>query len=114
LRPFWSDDAFAGEIARRGALLKERLDARGAAHGLSTRGRGMMRGINLLSGKRAEAVTTLCFKRGLIIETSGAHDEIVKVLAPLVIKDAELSMGLDILEESIREVLATSYGVAAE
>jgi len=59
-------------------------------------------------------VTAACFDAGLIIETSGPHDEVIKVLAPLVIDDAVLGAGLDILETSIREVMATDYAVAAE
>jgi len=114
LRHFWSDTRFQADIARRGDLLERRLEAMAAEHELSTRGRGMMRGIDVGSGEIAEAITAACFAQGLIIETSGAHDEIVKVLAPLVIEDAVLSAGLDILEEGIRAVLATAYGLAAE
>lgn len=114
LRHFWGSAMFQADIARRGTLLERRLETMAAEHGLLTRGRGMMRGIDLKSGEIATAVTVGCFERGLIIETSGAHDEIVKVLAPLVIDDALLSAGLDILEICIREALAVHYGVAAE
>lgn len=114
LRHFWGNAMFQADIARRGALLERRLETMAAEHGLSTRGRGMMRGIDLQSGEIAAVVTAGCFDHGLIIETSGAHDEIVKVLAPLVIDDALLSAGLDILESCIREALAVPYGVAAE
>ena len=74
----------------------------------------MMRGIDVGSGEVAETITAACFAQGLIIETSGAHDEIVKVLAPLVIDDAVLSAGLDILEAAVRSALTVTYGVAAE
>jgi len=114
LRHFWSDGQLLQDVARRGALIERRLDAMATEHGLSTRGRGMMRGIDVGSGEVAAAVTAACFERGLIIETSGAHDEIVKILAPLVIDDAQLSTGIDILETCIREALAVPYGVAAE
>lgn len=114
LRHFWTDKIFEQDIERRGALLAKRLDAMAAEHGLSTRGRGMMRGIDVGSGDIAQNITAACFARGLIIETSGAHDEIVKVLAPLVIDDAVLSAGLDILEECLRSALTVAYGVAAE
>jgi len=114
LRHFWSDARFEQDIARRGALVARRLEAMATEHGLSTRGRGMMRGIDVGSGEIAAAVTASCFERGLIIETSGAHDEIVKILAPLIIDDDQLSAGLDILETSIREALGLPYGVAAE
>ena len=74
----------------------------------------MMRGVNVASGEFASAVTAACFDAGLIIETSGAHDEVIKVLAPLVIDDAVLSTGLDILETKIRDAMAADYAVAAE
>lgn len=114
LRHFWKDDAFESDIRRKGDLLASRLDAIAVKFGFSTRGRGMMRGIDVGSGEVADTVTRACFAAGLIIETSGAHDEIVKVLAPLVIDDATLSAGLDILEDAVRTVMDGSYGVAAE
>jgi len=40
-----------------------------------------------------------------VIETSGAHDEVVKCLAPLVIETGDLERGLDILEEAINAAL---------
>lgn len=114
LRHFWSDDAFAKDVARRGDLLGRRLDAMAKEHGLSTRGRGMMRGLDVGSGEIASRITAAAFARGLIVETSGAHDEIVKVLAPLIIEDAQFSLGLDILEDCVREALSPDYAVAAE
>ena len=113
IRHFWTADGFARDIARRGQVLERRLEKMASAHGLSTRGRGMMRGIDMGSGEIASAVTQACFAQGLIIETSGPHDEIVKVLAPLTIEDAVLEAGLDILERSIRDALSPAYGVAA-
>lgn len=113
LRHFWSNDRFQQDIARRGALLERRLARLASEHGLSTRGRGMMRGIDMGSGEVASTVTRACFAKGLIIETSGPHDEIVKVLAPLTIDDAVLDAGLDILEQSIRGALSPAFGVAA-
>jgi diaminobutyrate-2-oxoglutarate transaminase len=114
LRHFWADDAFQKDIERRGDLLATRLNRMAAEHGLSTRGRGMMRGLDVGSGETAARITSAAFERGLIIETSGAHDEIVKVLAPLVIDDALFAHGLDIVEECVRAAMEPAYGVAAE
>ena len=44
-----------------------------------------------------------CFERGLIIETAGPNDEVVKCLCPLIITEAELTQGLDWLEDAIVE-----------
>lgn len=114
LRHFWGDDAFQGDVRRRGEMLAQRLDKMAVEFGFETRGRGMMRGINVGSGDLASTITAACFDQGLIIETSGAHDEVIKVLAPLVIDDALLTMGLDLLESNIRAAMATDYAVAAE
>jgi len=114
LRHFWSDERFAATVQRRGAELRDRLARIAAAHGLSTRGGGMMRGINVGSGAMAEAVTQGALRRGLIIETSGAESEIVKVLAPLVISEGELREGLDILEVAVSDAMAAAYSPAAE
>ncbi len=116
LREFWADPAFADDVARRGGILEGRLERMADRHDLSTRGRGMMRGIDVGSGEIAARSTGACFDAGLIIETSGAHDEIVKVLAPLVIDDATLNAGLDILETALAEAIAPvkrPLGVAA-
>ncbi|QDX24935.1 diaminobutyrate--2-oxoglutarate transaminase [Sphingomonas suaedae] len=114
LRHFWSDDTFQADVRRRGELVEQRFDKLATEFGFEQRGRGMMRGLNVGSGELAATITGACFDQGLIIETSGAHDEVIKVLAPLVIDDAVLIAGLDILESNIRAAMATDYAVAAE
>jgi diaminobutyrate-2-oxoglutarate transaminase len=114
LRHFWSDGRFADDVKRRSDYLGERLERIAAEHGLSVRGRGMMRGIDVGSGEVAARITSAAFERGLIIETSGAHDEVVKVLAPLVIDDAVFAKGLDILAECVRRTMIPTFGFAAE
>jgi diaminobutyrate-2-oxoglutarate transaminase len=107
LEKFWSDDRFATEVADKANYLAERLDAIAEEHGLRTKGRGMMRGIETESGEWASAICRRCFDNGLIIETSGSFDEVVKVLAPLTIAREQLAAGLDVLEEAFAEVTAT-------
>ncbi|MBI1237787.1 MAG: diaminobutyrate--2-oxoglutarate transaminase [Alphaproteobacteria bacterium] len=117
LKHYWSDDAFEREVARKSDALKGRLETiarRFAARGLRVKGRGMMMGLDVTSGEIAEKITTACFARGLIIETSGGHDEVVKVLCPLTITDGELTTGLDILEKAVTEALGTELPAAAE
>jgi diaminobutyrate-2-oxoglutarate transaminase len=113
LHHFWGDERFQDDIERRSQLLERRLQTIADRHGLSTRGRGMMRGIDVGSGEAAGAITEACFEQGLIIETSGSHDEVVKVLAPLVIDDALLVAGLDIVERAIASELSPALSAAA-
>ncbi|SIS84567.1 diaminobutyrate--2-oxoglutarate transaminase [Phaeovulum vinaykumarii] len=113
LEKFWSDDSLTREVAAKSRLLETRLGAMAARiDGARVKGRGMMRGIDVGSGSRAAAICETCFRSGLIIETSGAHDEVVKVLAPLTIPDAQFRAGLDILEEAVDNIV--SLPMAAE
>jgi diaminobutyrate-2-oxoglutarate transaminase len=112
LRHFWSDESFAGDVRRRGDMLAARLERMAARHGLSTRGRGMMRGLNVGTGEISGRVTSAAFERGVIMETSGSHDETVKVLAPLVIDDDVFAKGLDILENCVDRVFVSNVEAA--
>jgi diaminobutyrate-2-oxoglutarate transaminase len=64
----------------------------------------MFQGINCVDGDLANKITKLAFKKGLMIETSGADDHVIKFLCPLTITDQNLKKGIDILEESIEMV----------
>ncbi|SDG76256.1 diaminobutyrate--2-oxoglutarate transaminase [Roseospirillum parvum] len=101
---FWSDKGFQNEVADKAALLTERLQRIAAIiPGASLKGRGMMQGIDVGSGELASEICARCYEDGLIIETSGAHDEVVKVLAPLTIETDLLAHGLDILQAAAGE-----------
>ncbi len=108
LRHFWRTDNFAADIQRRADLLANSLEQIVADHDvpLKIKGRGMMLGIDTGSGKTAAAITRAAFQNGLIIETSGADDEVVKVLAPLTIEDDVFAAGLGILREAFQTVLS--------
>jgi diaminobutyrate-2-oxoglutarate transaminase len=103
---YWSDDAFANEIKRKGLYVSQRLESIVANHGdgnFTTCGRGMFQGINCVNGELAGAITRQAFKHGMIIETSGADDHVVKFLCPLIISDENLKRGLDIVEQAVLE-----------
>jgi diaminobutyrate-2-oxoglutarate transaminase len=106
---YWSDDAFSKAVQRKGHYIEERLQKIVEKYGdgnFTSRGRGMFHGLNCVSGELADKITKAAFRKGLIIETSGAEDHVVKTLCSLLITDENLKKGLDILEESVREVLA--------
>ncbi|MEQ8355158.1 MAG: diaminobutyrate--2-oxoglutarate transaminase [Kiloniellaceae bacterium] len=110
LEKFWHNGDFAAEVRGKGDHLARRLSKIAEGHGYAIKGRGMFRGIDLRDGETASEICAACFERGLIIETSGAHDEVVKVLAPLTIKLEQLDAGLDILAEAFE---ATHRSAAA-
>ena len=113
IEKFWADDSFATEVAAKADYLADRLSAIAEAHDLSVRGRGMMLGVDAGSTEHAAAICKSCFANGLIIETSGSFDEIVKILAPLTISKAQLAAGLDTLETAFEAVMG-SHRAAAE
>ncbi|MDP1553837.1 MAG: diaminobutyrate--2-oxoglutarate transaminase [Hyphomonas sp.] len=115
LELFWADSKFELETARKAARLRSTLEKITQSSPLASRvkGRGMMSGIEMVSGDIAAEICGDCFKNGLIIETSGSHDEVVKVLAPLTIPDAELDAGLAILADAVGAVTARRKKSAA-
>ncbi|WP_380056192.1 diaminobutyrate--2-oxoglutarate transaminase [Falsihalocynthiibacter sp. SS001] len=117
LEKFWSDDSFESEIAEKSEVLKGRLQ-RIADMKDDTRlkGRGMMQGVDVGSGELAGEICAEAFTRGLIVETSGADDEIVKVLAPLTTPMDQFEDGLDILVDAARACIENKFEtkIAAE
>ncbi len=106
---YWSDDKFSNEIKAKGAYVSKRLSEISEKYGdgsFSTCGRGMFQGINCVNGEIAGKITKAAFQKGLIIETSGADDQVVKILCPLVITQENLAKGIDIVEAAIKEVCA--------
>lgn len=114
LEKFWADDSFQKQVEDKAEFLTQRLKRIAKlVPGAALKGRGMMQGVDLGSGDLAASVCATCFENGLIIETSGAHDEVVKVLAPLTIPQAQFAAGLDILENAVSAQTSTQK-IAAE
>ena len=116
LDSYWSDDAFERQTRRKERLVRDWLE--NLVHSypmadLSVRGRGLIQGL-VTSGKDDTAVQIAqrAFEHGLVIETSGANDEVLKVLPALTIEDEVLVRGLEIIERSVEHVLARK-GVSA-
>ena len=61
----------------------------------------MIYGLEIGSKGMAAKISEECFNRNLIIELSGAKDDVLKFLPPLVIEEDLLAKGFDIIEESI-------------
>ncbi|MCB1650036.1 MAG: aminotransferase class III-fold pyridoxal phosphate-dependent enzyme, partial [Pseudomonadales bacterium] len=108
LQHYWSDERFQNEVQEKARQLSSRLQQIAGKYDksrLCAKGRGFMQGLEFSNGSLASAICGEAFKRGLIIETSGAEGQVVKCLCPLTITPQELDQGLDILEQSIATVL---------
>jgi len=114
LEKFWKDDTFQKAINAKAEILETALNRIvEMVPGARLKGRGMMRGVDVGSGDLAEKICARAFEKGLVIETSGAGDEVVKVLAPLTTPDEMFQKGLDILVDAVKDV-AETHKVAAE
>lgn len=114
---YWSDERFAQSIQRKGQYVEERLSRIVEQYGegnFTTRGRGMFQGINCVNGDIAGQITHAAFQKGLIIETSGADDQVIKLLCPLVISDENLKRGIDIIEAAVKAVCGRLDGIPEE
>ena len=69
------------------------------------RGIGLMWGIEFKNGKLSRSVLDKCFEKGLIIELAGREDSVLKIMPALTIEDELLLEGLNIIKESIKEIL---------
>ncbi len=105
---FWSDAQFAERVKQKSLQLRTGLKTIISRHGrtdLTLKGRGLMSGIECPDGETASAICRKAFENGLVIETSGNDDQVVKCLVPLVITEQQIVEGLNVLEEAFAFVL---------
>ncbi len=107
LREFWTDDtlerATIAKGERVGAALAE-VAARSDTVELTPKGRGLARGLSFSQPELAAKSCAAAFERGLLVETSGPSDEVMKLMPPLTISDAELDEGLAVVADAVRAV----------
>ena len=75
---------------------------------IDVRGKGLVYGVDCILPELAESIRNKCFENGLIIETCGSDDQVVKFLPALTITENELSQGLNLFEESVKQVMEKS------
>jgi diaminobutyrate-2-oxoglutarate transaminase len=107
LETFWRDDALTQKVNRDARRVRDALLDIAADYGAEVRGRGMIQGIQFENPNVASAISREAFQRGLIIETAGPDDEVLKTLPPITIPETQLRRGLDILAESTAAAMAT-------
>ena len=106
IEKFWATDAFQRELAEKSMLLTTALsDIADLVPGAVLKGRGLMQGVDVGSGELAARICARAYDMGLVIETSGPNDEVVKILAPLTTPASLFREGFDILTQATRDVL---------
>lgn len=107
IEKFWADDAFQKELAAKSVMLTSALkEVADLIPGATLKGRGLMQGVDVGSGDLAADICARAYELGLVIETSGPNDEVVKILAPLTTPNALFREGFDILLRATRETMS--------
>lgn len=109
----WETDALTETVRRESKSIVKSLGEIAATHPrarASVRGRGFLQGLHCDVPGLASAICKASFERGLIVETSGPADEVVKLLPPLVIDHETLLSGLRILSDAVAASIADGLG----
>ncbi|HZJ84041.1 MAG TPA: diaminobutyrate--2-oxoglutarate transaminase [Syntrophomonadaceae bacterium] len=102
---FWKNEDFSQAIQMKASALRKSLDFIVKQHPEikgEVKGRGFMQGIACDIDGLAAEICKVAFENGLVAETSGANNEVIKIMPPLIIDMKGLQTGLKILEKSIK------------
>lgn len=105
---YWENDALSASVHQKSDLLRHelvKLIEEFPDLDMELRGRGLIFGLEIPDNSLASEISREAFSRGLIIETSGSEDSVLKFLPPLVIDEELLRRGVDIIRKSIKACL---------
>ncbi len=104
LETYWRSDHLSHEIKSKELIVRKRLETLLREYPnifVDVRGRGLFYGIELQSSETASQIRQLCFENNLIIETSGANNEVIKFMPALNIDTETLHEGIEKFENAI-------------
>ncbi|MCP2338154.1 diaminobutyrate-2-oxoglutarate transaminase [Actinomadura rupiterrae] len=107
LEDHWTGEGIEKQTLAKGQQVKLALDEIALEHAgaiADVRGRGLVWGMETRDPETASRICAEAFGRGLLMETSGPNDEVVKLLPPLTTTAEELAEGLDVLADSVAAV----------
>jgi 4-aminobutyrate aminotransferase/(S)-3-amino-2-methylpropionate transaminase len=112
------DEHLLDRAQAQGEMLRDRLDdvAAGLPRIGEVRGLGPMIGLELVedpstripAAARTRRVLEVARERGLLLLRSGTHDNVVRLLAPLVASEEDLEHGLEILITALEDALGAA------
>jgi 4-aminobutyrate aminotransferase / (S)-3-amino-2-methylpropionate transaminase / 5-aminovalerate transaminase len=108
------DDTMLENARKLGDNLRERLLDMQKRYEIigDVRGLGPMIGMELVKDRESKEpapdetkqIATRCFEKGLIVLSCGVYHNVIRILVPLVISNAQLEQGFKILEDSLKEL----------
>lgn len=113
---YWEHDGLTRAVAAKSGLIRARLQSWADAHpalGATVVGRGMILGIRFADPEMASRISAGAFARGVIVETAGPSDEVLKLIPPLTIPDGLLELGLARIEAALEEAVSQELEAAS-
>lgn len=105
---FWKDPLFRNELKSKSRLIEialQKLKNQYPNFIKDVRGRGMIFGLECYDADLTQKIQNKAFENHIIIERSGAHDEVLKLLPPLTIENAFLQEGLQTLHQCVEAAI---------
>ena len=106
---YFVDNNLSEEVKRKGAVIEDFIKSEICPidERISYRGIGMIWGIDFINIDSTIAIDCVhtSFDNHLILEVAGRADSVLKIMPPLTIGDNELLEGLEIVKQSVRDVL---------
>lgn len=103
------------EAAKQGSYMLEKLDKLKSKYDIigDVRGLGLMIGIEFVKDRRSKEpdadivkrIREIALQKGLILISCGMHDQVIRLVPPLMITKEQVDSAINILDESIEEVL---------
>jgi diaminobutyrate-2-oxoglutarate transaminase len=102
LQTYWADAELEKQTAVHGETVATALGELAATIPCArTRGRGLAQALEFDQPGLAQKVAATAFDLGMLLETAGPADQVVKLMPPLTITNEELTQGLTLLTEAV-------------
>jgi len=109
---FWADDSVQRDLGHKAVMLTTGLkEVADVVPRAKLKCRGLMQGVVVVSGDLAAEICAWAHDKGLVIETSGNEDQVVKVLAPLATPVETFRKGFNIPLDATRAASPSSMRV---
>jgi 4-aminobutyrate aminotransferase/(S)-3-amino-2-methylpropionate transaminase len=63
--------------------------------------------------QETKQVAQYCYEHGLVTITAGSYSNVIRLLMPLVLTDAQMDEALDVLEAALAHVAEANVGTGA-
>ncbi len=112
LEKFWSDSTFERSVRNKSEQITYVLNSLSEQFDLQVKGRGMMMGLSFDEPELCAKSIAQCYEQGVVVESSGPNDEVLKVMPPLTIDQNELAKGLEIISRSVGLAMTEALSAA--